>query len=64
MRIVRNWPKDGICSARGVKPAAVEVIGSDMKPTVRAPTHPAPLSISARSSAEKYASVVVLTVAR
>ena len=63
--IVRNWPKDGILPVpMAVKPTAVEVIGTDMKPTIK--------SVSATSvvvdlgsiiQPEKYASVVVLTIA-
>ena len=63
--IVRHWPKDGILPVPvAVKPSAVEVIGTDMKPTIK--------SVSATSvvvdlgsiiQPEKYASVVVLTVA-
>ena len=61
-----SWPKDGILPVPvAVKPTAVEVIGTDMKPTIK--------SVGATSvvvdlgtiiQPEKYASVVILTLAR
>jgi hypothetical protein len=63
--IVRNWPKDGILPVpMAVKPTAVEVIGTDMKPTIKSVSATGVVvDLGTIIKPEKYASVVVLTVA-
>jgi alpha-L-fucosidase len=63
--IVRNWPKDGVLPVPvAVKPTGVAVIGSDMKPTVKRVDASGPvIDLGTIIEPEKYASVVVLTIA-
>jgi alpha-L-fucosidase len=62
--IVRNWPKDGILRVPvAVKPTAIEVIGTDMKPTIKSvEAAGAVIDLGTIIPPEKYASVVVLVL--